>query len=495
MKVISATDNSNVTGTFLVSAFSGDLEEQLTLTGLSAQEIKTISQNATALNFTATSGQTLNLFLAGNKAKSSKTIILFSLGERDKLNRSALYSAILAALNAGKGLKATDLVLTSLNLEGTSVNYSQLGEVISEAAMQAEYSYTLKTELGGHKEPHRIHSLSVQNSQPEVKQALTQGDVIAYALALAKRLSDTPANIMTPEQLKDEAIAVAGRSGGRIEIKILDKTALTSLGANGILAVGSGSSHPCYMIELSYTPPSGATKKKLAMVGKSVCFDAGGLCLKTATGMLGMQRDMTGGGIVLAVIEAIAKLGIPLSVNAYMAPVFNMLGDDAAKVGDVMQMLGGLTVENTNTDAEGRLTLADMVAWAQIRGCNTIVDIATLTGAAVQITGDAAACIMGNDEAFTSLIVESGKATDEALQPLIMFEKIRKYNRDGKIADLKNSVGSVGAGTIVAAWFIREFIKEIPWAHLDIAPVSKEGNFGVKTLIHLVKTLAEQASR
>ena len=446
-----------------------------------------IARQAEAQSFKADLGKTMVCF--NDVDSSHRFAIVLGLGKRKELTRKKLTSALVAAIKSGRDLKARTVAVSAFGLADTNVGAVDYGHALAEAAMLAQYKYHLKTEKGGHKPEHAVEELVVQHPNEDVGRALSPGRIVADAVAFARELSDTPANLLMPDAFKDRTIEVSARSGGKITIEIMNRERLLAKGANGILAVAAGSPHPCYMIVLTYTPRSGPTMNKLALIGKTVCFDAGGICLKPAASMAGMHRDMSGGANVLGAIEAIAALDIPLSVMAIFAPVVNMTGGNAAKVCDVIRMMDGHTVENINTDAEGRLTLGDMVAEALARGAKWMIDMATLTGAALAITGSAAACLMGNNDYFTNLIHRLSGETGENMQVLTMFEEIRAYNKS-EVADLQNTPGSKGAGTIAAGWFIREFAGEdVPWAHLDIAPVMKEA-FGVKTMVRVAEALA-----
>jgi len=287
---------------------------------------------------------------------------------------------------------------------------------------------------------------------------------------------------------------------------VLNQDDMHVLGANGILNVGKGSDEPCYLIELTYTPPSGATKDVLGYVGKTVCFDSGGYDLKPADGMRHMKRDMSGGGSVLAVIEAIANLQLPISVKAYMAPVENLVNGKAFKPGDRIRMLSGLTVEVDNTDAEGRLTLGDMITYARQNGVTHIVDVATLTGAIRQVNADVAAGLFTNNEAFGRKLKAAGERAGEQYEILTMWPELREFNK-AEMSDLKNTGGPGGAGATTAAWFVREFAgEETPWIHLDIASVAfrdrevgvdPKGStgFSVRTLVELASEFAKNSAK
>jgi leucyl aminopeptidase len=237
----------------------------------------------------------------------------------------------------------------------------------------------------------------------------------------------------------------------------------------------------------------------LTIVGKSVTFDSGGLDIKPADGMRHMKRDMSGGAVTLAAIQAIAAMGLPIKVRCVMAATENMINGKAYKPGDVIHTMNGLSVEVDNTDAEGRLTLADAIEYAKRLGDSTIVDLATLTGAVKMVTGDVGACVFSNNDEFSSLVVSSAASQGERLLNIPMWEEFRDSNKSD-MADLKNSGGAPGSTT--AAYFLRSFAgEEIRWAHLDIAGVAFRDRelgadprgstgFGVRTLVELATRLA-----
>ncbi len=314
-------------------------------------------------------------------------------------------------------------------------------------------------------------------------------------------LTTMPANVLTPVALKNFAQLTEKESAGSIKGKYYDKKKLAKMKANAILAVNQGSSKAPWMSELTYTPEGGPTKDHLFIVGKSVCFDTGGLDLKPAAGMRFMKRDMAGGATALAILKAVAALKLPLSVTVILPAVENMPDGNAFRPGDYIETMSGLTVEVDNTDAEGRLTLADAITWAKKQGATHMVDFATLTGAVKSIGGDVAAGLFGNNASFTQLVAETARGQDEQVEVMTMYPELKDLNASD-VADLSNSGGDL-AGSTTAAWFIREFAgEETPWVHLDIASVAYRNRaikldprgstgYGVRTGIALVQAMAK----
>lgn len=440
---------------------------------------------------------------------AAKRVIAIGLGKRDKFGPDALRKALAAGFKICREKKLAEVTVAEIPLTGTKVTQYQFAVAVASVSGLVDYEINHnKTGIMGFKQRPHLEDLSLltlRKTSASTRRGLFAGRMTAQAVNFARDLSNLPAGELTPTAFVEEATRIASESGGLIALKVYDMDELHVLGANGILAVSKGSDEPCYLIEMTYTPPTGATKDVLGLVGKAVCFDSGGLDIKPADGMRHMKRDMSGGGAVLATIEAIAALRLPISVKAYMAPVENMINGKSYKPGDRIRMMGGITVEVDNTDAEGRLTLADMISHAlRTGGVTHIVDVATLTGAVRQVTADVAAGLFSNNDAFAKAVKEAGARVGEKYEHLTMWPELREFNRSD-IADLKNSGGPRGAGACTAAWFIREFAgEEIPWVHLDIASVAfrefevgidPKGStgFAVQTLLELATTFSKKS--
>jgi leucyl aminopeptidase len=317
---------------------------------------------------------------------------------------------------------------------------------------------------------------------------------VAAAVRLARDLVNEPAGSLTPSRLADVARAAAG--DGAISLTVLDERGARAAGLGGLLGVARGSDQPPCLLELLYEPRgAAAATPTVAFVGKGITFDSGGLSLKTAQGMMTMKTDMSGAAAVLAAMTAIGKLGAPVRVLGLCPVTENMPGGAAIKPGDVLRIRNGKTVEVLNTDAEGRLVLADALCLAVEAGVDAIVDLATLTGAVSTALGRSVAGLLGRDEGWLGEVRAAAVRAGESVWPLPLPDEYRK-DIDSDVADIRNTGGSNPAGTIIAGLFLEEFTGGLPWAHLDIAGtarsesedgyVTKGGTgFGVRTLVEL----------
>jgi leucyl aminopeptidase len=284
----------------------------------------------------------------------------------------------------------------------------------------------------------------------------------------ARVLATVPANLKTPAWLAEQALAMAAELG--LKATVWDEKALAKGGFGGILGVGQASDSPSCLIRLDYAPKgAGAKTPRVVLVGKGITFDSGGLSIKPADSMTNMKRDMTGGGVVISVLGALAAVGCPIRVTGLVAAAENAIGGSALRPGDVLRHYGGRTSEVTNTDAEGRLVMADALAYAVDKlDPAALVDVATLTGAMKVALGQQVGGYFANDEALASALYEAGEASGE---PLWRFPLVSDYEEKlaSKVADADNAPG--GAGAITAALFLQHFTGNVPWAHLDIASV------------------------
>ncbi|WP_284750467.1 leucyl aminopeptidase family protein [Amycolatopsis sp. RTGN1] len=322
---------------------------------------------------------------------------------------------------------------------------------------------------------------------------VSRASVLAASTALTRDLANTPSNIKSPAWLAETAARVAGP---RVEVAIRDEKWLTAQGFGGVLAVGGGSSRPPRLIEMTYKP-SGAAKH-LLLVGKGITFDTGGLSIKPADGMHLMRTDMAGGAAVIAAIRGIAALGLPVRVTALVPAAENHVSGSAYRPGDIVRHYGGKTTEVGNTDAEGRMVLADALAYG-IRRYNPdlVVDAATLTGAMKVSLGLRTGGLFATEDAVASLVRSAGERVGEAWWRMPLVEDYAENVR-GEFGDVRQT--PAGPGGITAALFLREFTEGLPWAHLDIAgPARSEKNyddvvpgatgFAARTLVELAASL------
>ncbi len=330
-------------------------------------------------------------------------------------------------------------------------------------------------------------------------QAITSARVVGEAIHLARRLVDTPPGAQPPAALAAEAVAAAEGTG--ISVEVLDEDALAEQEFGGILAVGQGSANPPRLVRLTYAP-AGASGH-LALVGKGITFDSGGLSLKPPASMITMKCDMAGAASVLASVVAIARLGVSLKVTAYLAIAENMPSGHAQRPGDVITAYGGKTIEVLNTDAEGRLVMMDALVRCGADDPDAIIDMATLTGAQVVALGARIAGIMGNDDGWRDEVQAAAESSGELSWPMPIPEELRP-SLDSPVADLAN-VGERNGGMMTAAAFLREFVPDgVPWVHIDIAGpafltdapwgYNSKGatGYGVRTLVAVAERMADQ---
>jgi len=335
-------------------------------------------------------------------------------------------------------------------------------------------------------------------SDAALKDALAGARAAAAATCYARDLVNLPAAIATPTYLAKEARRLARAQ--RLQVRILDTAGLRRARMGAVLGVAQGSSQPACFIELVYKPTARLRRrdgKCIALVGKGITFDSGGLSLKPAESMQAQKRDMAGGAAVLGVMSAIRTLEVPVEVRAYVPAAENMPGGHALKPGDVVRTVNGKTIEVLNTDAEGRLVLADALAYASAKKPDVIIDLATLTAAVRTALGNRYAAVMGTDGTLVRDLIAAGRACGENLWELPLIADYRG-ELDSIVADLKNIGDGAGAGTIIGGLFLREFVTVPAWAHIDFSstvvtdkplPAHPRGatGFGVRTLLRYLR--------
>ena len=295
--------------------------------------------------------------------------------------------------------------------------------------------------------------------------AVERGHILAESQNYSRTLANDPPNVLTPSVLADRARHLAYEG---LEVEVIDQDRMRQLGMGALLGVAQGSAEPPALIIVRYVPAEGSTSRDhLGLVGKGVTFDTGGISIKPAEGMEKMKYDMAGGAAVLGAMRAIAQLQPSIPVTALVPAVENMPGSKAQRPGDIVTALSGKTIEVLNTDAEGRLILADALIYAARIGCTHLVDAATLTGAVVVALGTVNIGAFSNNEEFLQKVLSSAKAEGEKMWALPMDEEYKEQLKT-PFADLANIGGRPG-GSITAAWFLREFSSDLPWVHLDIA--------------------------
>jgi len=339
--------------------------------------------------------------------------------------------------------------------------------------------------------------LSSADGANELAPALRAARVRAEAANRARELQNLPANVVTPSFLSDRARQLAADHEA-ITAEILGREAIADRGLGGLAAVAAGSEQEPQLITLRYS--GRGSGDVMGLVGKAVTFDSGGISIKPSQSMHEMKMDMSGGAAVLEAVGAIAELGLELDVVAVVPATENMPSGSATRPGDIITQLNGKTVEVNNTDAEGRLILADALTWCvRELGADRVVDIATLTGAVVIALGSTYAALIANDDALAGEVEEAGEVTGELAWRLPLHPEYKQLTK-GTIADLTNAAAKREAGTIYAGSFLEEFVDEVPWAHLDIAGTAWDNGreyvgkgptgFGTRLLITLAADLA-----
>lgn len=417
---------------------------------------------------------------------ADRTVVLVGLGSKAKLTLNGLRRAAAQFVRAASKAPSASLGLTAMVPPGETA--TRVAQAVSEGLRLGSYRFG---EFKTKEDDRKLSSVSLIGADGT---GVERGIAIADAVCLSRDLINRPPSAMTPIGLADVATVVAGEAG--LQIRIWDEQQIEAEGMGGLRGVSMGSSQPPRMVELTYDP-DGATET-LAIVGKGITFDSGGLSLKPPAGMMTMKTDMSGAANVIATMKAVAALKPSVRVIGIFAATENLPGPSATKPGDVLRARNGKTMEVLNTDAEGRLVLADALSIAVEREPDAIVDMATLTGACIVALGNDIAGLMGNNETWSNQVAAAGRNAGEEFWPLPLPDRYRKHI-DSEIADIKNIGASGGAaGTLTAGLFLKEFVGEVPWVHLDIAGPSRAesddayvtrgaSGFGVRTMIELIE--------
>jgi leucyl aminopeptidase len=416
------------------------------------------------------------------------------LGKREELSESRILEAAAdaAARLSAAGLKEGTVALPPLEEFGPE---KVLELMVTGARLALEKPATYRSAPQDAQTVKNLVFISIGSKDPveRPQQALNRAELTARSQLEARRLSDMPPNLLYPESFAEEAKRAAMKAKLKITVWEAEKMAVE--GAGGLLAVGSGSRRPPVLVIVEY-PGRPSAKGLTALVGKGITFDSGGLCIKPAEGMLTMKSDMAGAAAVLSAIAAAAEMKLPQAIVGVMPLAENMPGGAAYRPGDVVKMLGGQTVEVVNTDAEGRMVLADALTVAQKFRPTRLIDVATLTGACGVALGPKVAGLFANDDELASEIERCGTAAGEDFWRLPLYPPYQEELKS-QIADFRHA-GGRGGGAINAALFLQKFVKPgVQWAHLDIAgtarsskktPSCPEGStgFGVRTLLKLL---------
>jgi leucyl aminopeptidase len=439
-------------------------------------------------------GKTLEMTLIhAPAALKASRLLLVGAGKRDKFDSAALRKISGASLRYLKSRGVHKFAVAAR--EGA--NAEETAQAIAEGLLAADFeSDKYKTEKKNDKSIDSVQLVGYSDAErAAAEKGLARGVIIGESQNFARDLINEPSNKLTPKILAEKAEAMAKQAG--LAVDILDEKKITDLKMGALLSVAQGGPEPPRMIVVTYTPANSKPGAPvLGIVGKAVTFDTGGISIKPSEGMEKMKYDMAGGATMLGVMRALAALKPSVKVICVVPATENMPGGTAQKPGDIQTAMSGKTIEVLNTDAEGRLILADAVHYAKQLGATHLVDAATLTGAIVVALASINVGVFGgSDQAWTDKVLASAKAAGEKMWQMPMDDEYREYIK-GTVADIQNIGSGKGGGSITGAWFIREFAGDTPWVHLDIAGTAwnddakawlAKGPTGValRTLVHL----------
>jgi leucyl aminopeptidase len=423
----------------------------------------------------------------------SPLLILVGLGDASAVDAAAVRRAAGVAARAVSNAASVAIALPALD--------DHQVRAVVEGTMLGSYAFSAYRTGAAPEGPGEIVVLTDIARTKSAKEAVETARIVAETTALARDWVNTPPGDLTPAAFADAVVGAHKDRDGKVKVSVTDDAALRRGGFGGIIGVGQGSANPPRLVQLTYAPRG--AKTHLALVGKGITYDSGGLSIKPSGSMSTMKSDMAGAAAVVAATFAIAELGLPVKVTTIAPMAENMVSGTSTRPGDVLTMYGGRTVEVLNTDAEGRLVLADGLVLAQESNPDLIVDVATLTGACETALGDRVAGIMGNDDELVLRTIGAAARVGEVLWQLPIAEempiKVRTYS---KVADLMQHNIDTFGGALYAAAFLQEFVGDHRWAHLDIAGpgFNSRGPYGhvpsggtghsVATLVELATELA-----
>ncbi len=398
----------------------------------------------------------------------SRRLLLLGLGARAALTTDTLRQAGSVAAQRARDLRLPGFALVWP--DGVDLSVEQGAQALIEGVALGLYRYLQHKSSLSAEQQHQLEQVTlVVASNADIdaaSRAALRGLMVADGVKRARDLANMPANLLTPTVLADVAAEIGDETG--IQVTVLGREELQQQGFGGLLAVAQGSAQsPCFII-MEYGQMFAADQPTICLVGKGVTFDSGGLSIKPASGMEHMKMDMGGAAAVLGTMQAVAELRLPLHVVALIGAVENMTGPDAFRPGDVITTLSGKTLEILNTDAEGRVVLADALFYAQRYQPQAMIDVATLTGAIDVALGPHATGLMSNDQALAARLLRAGEETAERVWQLPLWDEDREMVKS-EVADLRNTGGGRRGGAITAAALLDAFVGDVAWAHLDIA--------------------------
>jgi leucyl aminopeptidase len=430
----------------------------------------------------------------------AKRVIVVGLGDQQKIDAQVVQRATASAARHVQNTGAHHILLAA-DVPSDRLDTAQQVQAQLEGAFLGLYTFRIYQRTGDDRNGEgvsHIKLLAEEGNKAEFEQAIHKAQILAHATNSARDLINEPPCTLTPRELASRAAAMAKEVG--LECEIWDKAKITELGMGGLLGVSQGSAEPPRFIILRYrgAPDS---DKGMALVGKGITFDTGGISIKPAEHMDTMKGDMGGAAAVIGAMQAIGKLKPPVNVTALVPTCENMPSGTAYRPGDILRILNGKTVEIVNTDAEGRLILADALSYAAREGLSPIIDLATLTGGIVVALGSTMTGLFCNDESLANEIIAAGRVVGEKYWPMPLDDEYSEQIKSD-IADIKQT-GGRSASSVTAAKILEHFVGDAKWAHLDIAGTSYLENkksyqekgatgVGVRTLAELVLRLAHK---
>lgn len=467
---------------------------------LSASIARVARDHAQRAGFKGEAAQTHDIPLPGRTVRT-----LFVVGTGTSLTLDTFRRGVAATIQYAKaeGLRTVAIIAPT----GSSFSISDLGRAFAEGALLANYRFTAYAAETAKREKRlalqRVELYAPRQDQKVIATGMQRGTVDAKATMFVRNLVNEPASRLTPQSLVTEAEKISKASRGAVAFTVWNKAECAKRGMGAFLAVAQGSPAEPAFIHVVYTPtprhPTPDTPPRIALVGKGITFDSGGLSLKSAESMETMKIDMAGSATVLGIFSALPKLKFPVEVHGFIAACENMPSGTAMKPGDIVRSASGKTIEILNTDAEGRLILADALTEARNIRPKVIVDVATLTGACVVALGEEVTGLFSNNDETAQHLLNAADISGEHFWRLPLVREYRDQLKS-TVADVKNITGKRWGGAITAALFLQEFVGDTPWVHLDIAgpsyaerqtsPVNPVGGtgVGVRTLLRYLES-------
>lgn len=489
---LTTKDPLKIAGDLLVIFVSSSWKEEIAY--LDSSILDLISDVALIENFSGRKRQHLFVDMSG---KSIKRLLLYGVGEEKPVNIYELQKLVAEAISLANKSRRKKVVLICRSDWLKIYSPEEASKIITEAALLAVYTFDKYKGEKHQQEKAAIEEMTLLVSAPRLsafEKGITLGRLTSKATIFARDLVNEPSRITTPVYLAKTAQSLA--KPRQIKVRIYEKEEIEKLGMNAFLSIAQGSDQPVKLIKLTYKPVR-SSNRKIVLVGKGITFDTGGLSLKSSGSMETMKLDMAGAATVLGIFSVLSELRPSVEIVGLIAACENMPSGKALKPGDIVKAYNGKTIEILNTDAEGRVTLADALSFATMtEKPEALIDLATLTGAVMVSLGAEISGLFTNSPKLAGKVKEAALKTGELVWEMPLFGNYRDQIKS-EVADLKNSTKSRYGGAITAALFLEEFVGKTPWVHLDIAgtaftekntPLNPYGGtgFGVRLLLHLL---------